>query len=103
DRQALDTKLASLGWDPLAAMFHPDDDFDLKVDAMCRLMSHKPIGQMLMDQSIIAGCGNYIRSEGLYAAKISPWRPSNSLTSDESRRLFDAIEKVMKDSYAHQG
>lgn len=49
--------------------------------------STKPIGAVLLDQSIIAGLGNIYRAEILFLTGINPLRPTNTLTDDE----FDAI------------
>jgi formamidopyrimidine-DNA glycosylase len=67
------------------------------------MKSNKPIGQLLMDQSLFAGVGNYIRAEALYQAKMSPWRLGNQLTEDDLKALYEAIVSVMKESYDHQG
>jgi formamidopyrimidine-DNA glycosylase len=96
----LKKKLAELGWDPLA-----DGNRDIHllwVQSKLKFCS-KTIGEMLMNQSIYAGVGNYIRAEALYASKISPWRSASSLTEEEVYSLCDSIVSVMQDSYAHQG
>lgn len=95
----LNCKITSLGWDPL------QDDmklWDNYIRSHLRA-SKKPIGDVLMDQGLFAGVGNYIRAEALYLSKLSPWRPSNSLTSEEIDRLQQALVDVMKESYDHQG
>jgi formamidopyrimidine-DNA glycosylase len=33
----------------------------------------------LLDQKVIAGCGNYLRAEALYIDKISPFRTIKNL------------------------
>lgn len=95
----LQKKLDSLGWDPLNRDF-----MDLAPYVLSRMnQSKKTIGELLMNQEIFAGVGNYIRAEALYEAKISPWRISHDLSLDEKTSLCQAIVKVMKESYAHQG
>lgn len=94
-------KVASLGWDPLsdgADVRWLNHVFNNKVQR-----TTKPIGQLLMDQSVFAGVGNYIRAEALYVAKMSPWRQSNQITRPQFDELAKAIIDVMNDSYAHQG
>lgn len=97
--QALREKLGELGWDPLARSIQ---EYDAFIHSHLRV-SKKPIGELLMDQGFFAGVGNYIRAEALYLSKLSPWRPGNSLTSQEIDSLQESIVQVMKDSYDHQG
>src|SRR5581483_8927721 len=75
-RDNLLSKLGELGWDPLQRSI---EEYDAFIHSHLRV-SKKPIGDVLMDQSLFAGIGNYIRSESLYLCKLSPWRPANSLT-----------------------
>lgn len=97
-KDQLDKKLRTLGWDPL------QDNLNSYRNLIERkLNSNKPIGQLLMDQSIFAGVGNYIRAEALYAAKISPWRPGNKLMYNEISNLCESIIAVMQQSYDYQG
>ncbi|MBN8828276.1 MAG: bifunctional DNA-formamidopyrimidine glycosylase/DNA-(apurinic or apyrimidinic site) lyase [Sphingobacteriia bacterium] len=50
----------------------------------------------LMDAKIVVGVGNIYASESLFMAKISPRRPSNSLSLDECKILVDCIRKALK-------
>ena len=99
DPKALTEKLNELGWDPLARAW---EEYRPYVLGQLKY-SPKSIGDVLMDQKIFAGVGNYIRAEALYEAVISPWRAASTLTEDEIDRLSQAIVKVMKESYDHQG
>ena len=47
-----------------------------------------PVGQLLMDQSVIAGIGNVYRAEILFRAGIDPYRLGNAITLDEARQLW---------------
>ncbi len=49
--------------------------------------SRVTIGQLLMDQSVIAGIGNIYRSEILWRQRVHPQTPGNAIT----RAMFDAI------------
>ena len=55
-----------------------------------------PIGATLLDQAIVAGLGNVYRAELLFLAKIDPRRPSNALTPDEVRRLWDFARRLLR-------
>lgn len=49
----------------------------------------KPIGVVLLDQKTISGIGNYLRSDILYATKISPFRKVKKLTENELLKLYN--------------
>ena len=61
------------------------------------------LGALLLDQSFIAGIGNYLRSDILFAAGLAHDRRAGSLTAAERRRLARAIRDVARRSYATQG
>lgn len=75
------TKAAALGEDPLREGANPEAVWN-KVSS-----SKKPIGLLLMDQSVIAGVGNIYRAEILFKASIHPEQPGNTLP----REAFDSI------------
>lgn len=95
----LHKKLDELGWDPLSMPL----DKSVKWITFQLSKSKKPIAEVLMDQSLFSGVGNYIRAEALYACKLSPWRVANQLSKDEVQSLCKAIVDVMEESYQHQG
>jgi DNA-formamidopyrimidine glycosylase len=80
DQKELFKKLNELGWDPLA---HGVDEKWINNVAHELSRTAKPIAQVLMDQKVFAGVGNYIRAEALYLVKMSPWRPCNLLKKEE--------------------
>jgi formamidopyrimidine-DNA glycosylase len=98
-KRELEQKLQELGWDPLS----------MELDKNLKWVTHelsktsKTIVEVLMDQGIFCGVGNYIRAEALYLSKLSPWRQCNKLSVDEIKDLCKAIVEVMKESYDHQG
>ena len=95
----LTDKLNDLGWDPLQM------PLDKHAPWIKQQLSRtaKPIAEVLMDQKIFAGVGNYIRAEALYQCKLSPFRGASSLKDDEVRQLCQAAVDVMEESYQHQG
>jgi formamidopyrimidine-DNA glycosylase len=95
----VDKKVKELGWDPLATPL--DKNLKWVIHQLSR--TSKTIAEVLMDQSLFCGVGNYIRAEALYLSRISPWRQCNKLTQDDVKDLCKAIVEVMKESYAHQG
>jgi endonuclease-8 len=73
--------LARLGPDPLRASADP-------AKAWQRIArTRTPIGQLLMDQSVLAGVGNVYRAEILYRAGLSPFRPGREVDS----QVWDAL------------
>jgi formamidopyrimidine-DNA glycosylase len=98
-RSHLDQKLNELGWDPLQMPL--TDNLPWLKQQLSK--TNKPIAQVLMDQKIFAGVGNYIKSESLYKAKLSPWRSSKSLTETEVLSLCQAIIAVVNKSLEFQG
>lgn len=93
-QEALDKKLKSLGWDPLAEPRIPSD--------LIVKMSRKPnktIAEVLLDQKLFAGVGNYIRSEALYRAKLHPNRPIGTISKDNLIGLFSDIIDIVKEAY----
>jgi formamidopyrimidine-DNA glycosylase len=99
NKRELDKKLEELGWDPLESPL----DKNLKWLTFQLSKTSKSIAEVLMDQSLFSGVGNYIRAEALYACKLSPWRAANKLSPDEIKALCQAIVDVMQESYQHQG
>ncbi len=55
----------------------------------------RTIGDLLLDQSLIAGIGNIYRSEALFLAGIRPERLSVTLTLTEQAKLTKAIRRVL--------
>lgn len=49
---------------------------------------HRPIGAVLLDQSVIAGIGNVYRSEVLFLTGIRPDRRADRLTSEEASAIW---------------
>lgn len=98
--QDLTEKLDTFGWDPLK--FGMDESWINWVISKLQAIK-KPIGEVMMDQSIYNGCGNYLRSEAMYRVEMSPWRQCYLLTNQEIKNLCQALYDVMQDSYNHQG
>jgi len=49
-----------------------------------------------MDQKLIAGLGNIYVNEVLFEAKISPFKPSETIRKQAAFRLCQAIKIVLK-------
>ncbi len=93
DNAEMQTVLKRLGPDPL----NPDRAgkeaarFIAKVRA-----SKKTIGELLMDQSVIAGIGNVYRAEILFRAEIEPHTPGNKLSEDQLNEIWKDSVMLLK-------
>lgn len=67
------------------------------------MKSKKTLAEILMDQSIWCGIGNYIKSESLFLAELSPWRTGNSLSDAEYEALDYAVHSILIRSYKAGG
>lgn len=89
-------KLAELGADIMV------DDFIEFQKRVTRFGKNQTLAEGLLDQRIAAGCGNYIRAESMYRAKLSPHRPMPSLVPNELMTLWQAMQKIGLDSFESQ-
>ena len=81
DQSGVDALFNRIGPDVLRADANPEISFQ-KIQR-----SALPIGQLIMDQSIIAGIGNIYRTEILWRQAIHPEIPGKAI----SRHIFDSI------------
>jgi formamidopyrimidine-DNA glycosylase len=58
---------------------------------------------LLMDQKFISGLGNIYSDEVLFAAGLRHDRSSDTLSSQEVRRLYRAIREVVQDAIRYRG
>ena len=94
----LKKKLSTLGHDPLV------EDIDcIKLNRLVSRKTHKTISEILMDQKVFAGVGNYLKSEILYASKVSPHRTYETLTRDEVSSICYNTNRIMKLSFDSGG
>jgi formamidopyrimidine-DNA glycosylase len=87
--------IARLGPDPLS------DDFT--IDVLADILStagRAQIKGVLRSQGNIAGIGNAYSDEILHAAKMSPFKPANSLSPDELGLLFATIRSELSEAVA---
>jgi formamidopyrimidine-DNA glycosylase len=65
--------------------------------------SKKPVKILLMDQEKMAGVGNIYANDALWLAKIRPNKESKKLRKEEKKKLFNAIESVLKEGIKRGG
>ncbi|KAL3782292.1 hypothetical protein ACHAW5_010594 [Stephanodiscus triporus] len=96
----LNEKLASLGPDLLDLENTTEEVF---LEAMEKSTQNRNVCKFLMDQSRIAGVGNYILSEGLYRSRLDPFADLSEISIGQRRRLFKELREVAFTSYQAQG
>jgi formamidopyrimidine-DNA glycosylase len=90
-------ELSHIAVDPLDQVF----TWQAFGDYMARRASKlKPL---LMDQKFISGLGNIYSDEVLFAAGLRHDRMSDSLSSQEVRRLYRAIQETLQDAIRYRG
>ena len=82
------------------AMLGPDladPDFE-RAAALTRLAGAvaQSIGDALLDQRLVAGVGNVLRSESLFMAGLHPDRPVAAIAPDDLARLVDTAARVIQ-------
>ena len=90
DAEGLAAVRRRLGPDPLRA----DGDIEVFVAGVRR--RRRPIGELLMDQSVISGVGNIFRAETLLRCGVSPFRAGDRLSADRVRRLWRDLVPLME-------
>jgi formamidopyrimidine-DNA glycosylase len=94
----LDEKIKSLGPDVLS-----EDISDTLFKSRLKKFGKKTLPEVLMNQSVISGVGNYIKAEALYLAKLSPHRLVSSLSEEDISNLNRAICNITRESYRTGG
>lgn len=56
-----------------------------------------PVGQLLMDQAVVAGIGNIYRAELLYRARLDPHTPGKRVPAETARALWDDWSVLLAD------
>jgi endonuclease VIII len=59
------------------------------------------IGAALLNQQILAGLGNYLRAEVLFACGLNPWRKVGELTAAELQCIAVTAPALARRSYLH--
>ena len=90
-------ELAHLGFDPLEHVMSWNRFGDLL------RARHSKLKPLLMDQQFLAGIGNIYADEILFAAGLRYDRSSETLSSQEVRRLYRAMVETLQDAIKHRG
>ncbi|MDC0674332.1 DNA-formamidopyrimidine glycosylase family protein [Nannocystis radixulma] len=86
--------LAGLGPDLLG----PEEPEDTIAAALARLRDdpHRPLGEALLDQRLVAGLGNVYKSELLWMERLDPFKPVSDYDDSTLRRLLTAGRTWMR-------
>lgn len=84
-----------LGPDPLRADADPDRAWR-RIKA-----SHRAIGDLLMDQAVLAGVGNVYRAEVLFRNRIHPLRPGKTLRVGQWQAIWTDLVELMREGVVH--
>jgi formamidopyrimidine-DNA glycosylase len=91
------TELAHLGIDPL------ETAVSWEYFGQMLAQRHAKLKPLLMDQKFIAGIGNIYSDEILWGAGLRWDRMSDSLTSEEVRRLYRSMMETLQEAVKHRG
>lgn len=71
------------------------DEFVRRVRA-----TKRPLGIVLMDQSVVSGIGNVYRAELLFRALLDPYRPAADVSEESARALWEDWTRLLADGVA---
>ena len=89
-----------LGIDGLASPF-PLDEFLTRLAK--KNYENKPVGEVLLNQRLVAGVGNIYKAESLFHAKIHPLRKVGTLSDTEREKLGLAIGEILQKALHDRG
>lgn len=84
--------LDKLGAEPLESSFTPQYLYD---HARRR---KTPVKVFIMDNSVVVGIGNIYANETLFASRIDPQRPAESLTLDECEQIVNNSRRILHEA-----
>jgi endonuclease-8 len=87
-----DPRLRLLGPDVLGSGF----DAPAGMTALRRANQSRQVGEVMLDQRVLAGIGNIYKCEGCWSARVDPWRALSELGDDDLRRLVIETAALMR-------
>ena len=63
----------------------------------------RTVGAVLLDQTVVAGIGNYLRAEILWQCRLDPWRLVGDLTESDWACLDREVPRVCGLAYRESG
>jgi endonuclease VIII len=74
-----------------------------EIAARLALFPRRRLADALLDQHVLAGLGNYLRSEIAFVARLDPWRRLGELSDAERHRLASAVQQITHRSFRTDG
>jgi formamidopyrimidine-DNA glycosylase len=98
-------KTDMVGEMPFFKNMGPEPFKDLTESLFEKIISSSRISikPLIMDQTRIGGIGNIYANDALFLAGIDPRRRANTLSKDETKKLYKAILSVMEKSMKYGG
>lgn len=90
-------ELAHIAIDPL------ENTFTWQAFGEAMAVRSSKLKTLLMDQKFLSGLGNIYSDEVLFAAGLRYDRMSDSLSSQEVRRLYRAMQEIVQDAIRYRG
>jgi endonuclease VIII len=89
-----DPRLRALGHDLLSEGF----TVSAGVSALRRTAGPRPLGEVVLDQRLIAGIGNIYKSEACFAAGVSPWRRLEDVDDQSLAAVVESAVRLMAEA-----
>ncbi|MDF2440340.1 MAG: endonuclease [Abditibacteriota bacterium] len=70
---------------------------------LAKTQRERTIGAALLDQTVVAGIGNYLRAEILFECRLDPWRRIGALAPEELQCLSATIPLMARRAYDSGG
>jgi formamidopyrimidine-DNA glycosylase len=95
----LEKKLKELGPD----LLHDGTTFEIfKTQIRKKVNENKPIGNVIVNQKIISGVGNYLRADALWMAKILPFSKVKDIKDDDLKLLYKSVVGLIWGDYDYK-
>lgn len=96
NQMELNKKLTELGPDIMDA----NTTFPIfKSNIRKKANENKEIGNVIVNQKIISGIGNYLRADALWLSKISPFRKVKDVIDLELKRIYSSVRFLVWSEY----
>lgn len=99
DKKELEKKLKELGPD----IMDKDTTFEIFKQQICKSVNKdKKIGNVIVNQKVLSGIGNYLRADALWMSNISPFRKVSEMTDKELEILYKSARALMWGDYNYE-
>lgn len=78
----------------------PSPDIDEGLRRMTELAGDRPVGEVLLDQRVVAGIGNIHKNEACFEVGVDPNATLPLVTPEERRRLLEVAHRNLRTSAA---